>query len=106
MTFNGMMEPGPWYHDGVEVNVDDVPEDDILYDFIVRVNHPALTVDGRSNFAVPSQQFALWLRTRGWDNETVRISPMINRSPQADHFEVIIMFENKRAAQLFKLMWI
>lgn len=106
MTFNGMMEPGPWYSDGVEVNVEDVPEDDILYEFTVRANHPAFVQDARSNFTVPSFHFAWWLRMRGWDNETIRISPAVSRDPNMPFFEVTIMFENKRAAQLFQLVWL
>lgn len=106
MTFNGTMEPGPWYFDGVEVNVEDVPEDDILHEVTVRANHNSIAIDPRNNFAVPSHQFSRWLAERGWDNETVRMSPQVSRDPNMPFFEVTIMFENKRAAQLFQLVWL
>lgn len=105
MAFNGMMEPGPWYHEGVEIGVEDVPEDDLLYEFEVSAIHPAVVRDDESNFMVPSGIFMDWLRARGWNNETVRMtnSYQVYTDPAN---KVCIMFENKRAAQLFKVVWL
>lgn len=107
MTFNSMMEPGPWYSDGVEIGVEDVPEDDILYTVTLRANNRAIRRDDVYNMPVPSEALAGWLRARNRADERIRMGcfELVKTGPDDPYFTVSFLFEDKDLAMLFKLVW-
>jgi len=107
MTFNSKMEPGPWYADGIEVGVDDVPEDDLLYTVTLRANNRAIRRDDVYNMPVPSLALTTWLKARNRADERIRMSQyeLIDDQQGEPYFVVHFHFEDKDLAMLFKLVW-
>jgi len=107
MTFNGRMEPGPWYSDGVEIGVEDVPEEDILYTVKLRANNRAIRRDDVYNIPVPSEALAGWLRARNRADERIRMGnfELVDRHSDEPYFTVSFFFKEKDLAILFKLVW-
>lgn len=102
MVMKSWMEPGPWYEGGVEIGCEDMGEEE-LFKVTLPSIHPAITRDEHYNFPRPSKELNLWLIHRLWTCEgMVRMTDYYEKDGEE---YVDVLFEDKIAAQAFKLVW-
>lgn len=104
-------EPGPWYYEGVEIGVEDLPEWIEAVTVKVRANSPTITTGPMGNKPCPTDAVLAWFKESNIDPSTVRISDfdlvsgimeLLGMDP---YFTVDFHFENADDALRFKLAW-